>query len=51
MTDTSPYCTARHKDFNGWSGVYPKCAQPAGHTGPHSTSYGLKFNDQGETIE
>jgi len=47
---SEPCCTARHATFNGWSGVYPRCSLPAGHTGHHQTLYGLKFNDQGETI-
>lgn len=50
MTNTGPYCTARHNTFDGWAGVYPRCALQPGHTGPHTTTYGLRFNDQGDTI-
>lgn len=51
MMPMGPFCEARHATFNGWSGVYPRCFLAPGHDGPHQTSYGLKFNDDGETIQ
>lgn len=44
------YCSAKYAVFNGWSGTYPRCAQPPGHDGPHMTTYGLKFDDEGQDV-
>lgn len=43
--DGADKCTARFHEFDGWAGVYPRCWETAGHTGPHKTIYGLKFTD------
>lgn len=44
------YCDARMSRAEGWTGIFPRCAQPPGHDGYHRTTYGLEFDDEGETI-